>query len=474
MTTNPERQTMGAFSKIMAGIRRLRIRMLYNRSFYSKARSLSMKELASIPNHNFAVDIILRSFYNEQNWSEVISFSELHPSRNSNHLSSKAESKLFAQNGFEDAKPKINSHQIWDSENLLSNWYQEENRLWFRYPKGWVFWDMPNEFSLIKTHESLLNLAMNILLQPLGIRQQFELKGARPFGKNAGLAYSGGVDSTAAAILLPQDTILSYHHRTFPSELNHELAERLFDMWEQEHGRSILRVPSNHELIRTSVGMPTGFSTDFAAGVHLVLLSDALDLGTIAFGTPIDNTWLLKGAKFRDFSESTYWVRWKKYFSQAGLHLEFPINHISEAGAMKICKKNGYMDYINSCLRGDGVNGCGKCWKCFNKNGPLGRKIQFDSHEIQTFLSKSPMPTAQHALWAIQVQKLEQRVPHLASQLRNPLTWWEGYYPPGLDLIGQRWRAEIETNTKKFLQPMVSSAQLEKVDIYPQYSHSAP
>ena len=72
------------------------------------------------------------------------------------------------------------------------------------------------------------------------------------------------------------------------------------------------------------------------------------------------------------------------------------------------------------------------------------------------------------------VQKLEQRAPHLASQLRNPLTWWEGYYPSGLDLIGEHWRAEIESNTKKFLQPMVSSAQLEKVDIYPQYSHSAP
>ncbi len=71
------------------------------------------------------------------------------------------------------------------------------------------------------------------------------------------------------------------------------------------HGREVFQVPSNHELLRTTWGKPVGFSTDFAAAVHLILLADVLDLGTIALGTPIDNTWLAKGKNLDNFLNQT-------------------------------------------------------------------------------------------------------------------------------------------------------------------------
>ena len=120
--------------------------------------------------------------------------------------------------------------------------------------------------------------------------------------------------------------------------------------WRKKYDQEILIVPSNHERIRASYGKQIGFSTDLAAGVHLILLSDTLNLSSIAFGTPIDNTWLAKGKKFRDFSQSKYWTKWKARFRSVGLELEFPINHISEAGAMKICQESGIIDDINSMI----------------------------------------------------------------------------------------------------------------------------
>ena len=314
---------------------------------------------------------------------------------------------------------------------------------------------------------------MNVLLKPYGIQFETNECAQRPFGKNIGLSYSGGIDSTAAALLLPENTILAYHERSFPSSLSHDLASKVFNLWEQNFNRTVLRIPSNHEIIRSSVNLPVGFSTDFAAGVHLILLADFLDLSTICFGTPIDNTWLEKGATYRDFSSSSYWMRWRKRFNHAGLSLEFPINHISEAGAMKICQNTGFINAVNSCLRGDGDSGCGRCWKCFNKNGPLGREIDFDSREIQTYLNRIPMPTAMHALWSIKVQQFVPMVPQWSHQLSESLDWWEMYYPPGLDLVGDALRNEVEEKTKTFLEPMQQPYPLEKINLYPELASYA-
>ena len=177
---------------------------------------------------------------------------------------------------------------------------------------------------------------------------------------------------------------------------------------------------------------------------------------------------MVKGSKYRDFSNSNYWIRWKKYFSHAGLNLEFPINHISEAGALRVCQQSGFIDYINSCLRGSDGVGCGACWKCFNKNGPLGREIQFESKEIQKFLHGIPLRTGQHVLWSLQTQNLEDKVPHLQHFLGESLVWWERYYEPGLEIISTELRSVVEENTKKYLQPMGENAPIEKVDLYPQ------
>ena len=59
-------------------------------------------------------------------------------------------------------------------------------------------------------------------------------------------------------------------------------------------------------------------------------------------------------------------------------------------------------------MRTEGVR---ECWKCFHKNGPLGRPFNFNAKEIQVFLNRKIIPTAMHALWAIDTMGLEKSSP---------------------------------------------------------------
>ena len=300
----------------------------------------------------------------------------------------------------EQPKPKVPIQ--WSAEHMDANYSQEGSRVWFRYPEGYVFWDMPSDYELQSTHPALLCLTAEVLLSPWISSSKGPLPKGRTQGERASLSFSAGTDSTAAAAVMDDSTLLGYHRRSFNSMLDHRNAERLINHLNSTGEREVLSISSNHELIRTNHGKPVGFSTDFACASHLLLLADHFDLGAIGFGMPIDNTYLWKGRKFRKFEETQYYTYWTKRFAQAGLDLLFPIASISEAGALMIVKQTSWLEHLNSCMRGDGVNGCGRCWKCFHKNGPLGRPFDITSSEIQTFLNKRPMPTATHALWALQ------------------------------------------------------------------------
>ena len=444
--------------------RRWRIRRLYNQGNLEKARRLANHEIDG-PNHGFAIPLIVRALYNEEKWHELVAFVKHHPGSDTDDYCSRAKRKIIQIRELNEGPPMPNEKRDWDPKNLLSNWLQERQRLWLRHPNGWVHWDMPDDYSLVKTHPSLLHLAMQMLLGPwVPTTKQWSV-GPREPGKRLGLAYSGGVDSTAALLLLPDDTILAYHQRNFDSMLSHTLPMATFEAIKQRTGREVLCIPSNHERIRTYHGMVNGFSDAHAAGVHLVLLADHLDLAGIAFGTPIDNTWLKRGSVFRDFSTDLYWTKSRAMFAKAGLAYVLPINHISEAGALEVCRQSELADVVNSCLRGLGERWCGRCWKCFHKNGPLGREFDPTASEITTFLNTKPLRTAQHALWALRVQQLEHLAPHLAPLLESDLSWWVDIYPPGLELIDEPWRATVVQRSDAMLKRMTEPYPLESVHL---------
>lgn len=458
-------------------LRRTLMRRAYNSGRWKRARDLAYRIVNKPNEEKLARSVIIRSYWNEGNYPMVVELNREWDGE-FNHLLEKqgAGQKLFGPDGEAILSPKVlqwHSQQPspstfdceFDNSEISNNFYQEGHRVWMRHPHGWTFWDMPEGFQIEKTHRDLLRLVAEVLLYPFNrdSRQVFEK--SRQKGTASALSFSAGTDSTAAAMIMPEDAILGYHRRTVDSILDHRNAERLLSHFESK-GRVIADIPSNHELIRTYHYKQIGFSTDFACATHLILLSDFYDLGAIAFGMPLDNTYLWKGRKYRDFEKTDYFQYWSKRFADAGLDLLLPIAGISEAGCLLICEKSGIAPLMNSCLRGDGKNGCGQCWKCFHKNGPLGRDFNIMAREIQTFLNRTPLPTATHALWALKEMNLEEATPHLRKLLANDFSWWTKIYPLSDSLHPQDWKPQIKDRLLFYLDPMEEPYALETINLY--------
>jgi hypothetical protein len=457
-------------------IRRTLMRRAYNKRQWLKSRAYAYRLIHLPEEQALARSIIIRSYWNEGFYEKVVELNSLWDNqfqelseRSTYELAKKSPHNLNVHHprilSLHSDQPKPNQQNfIWDSNDMTRNFIQEGNRLWMLHPNGWTHWDMPEEFSLSSTHPALLILTAEVLLSPWIQTTKSAFPSNRTKGSRASLAFSAGIDSTAALFVMPQDTILGYHRRNFPSILDHRNATRLLNHLEETHEMSIIDVSSNHELLRTYDYKQIGFSTDFASASHLILLADTYNIGAIAFGMVLDNTWLRKGRKFRDFPRTHYFRYWKKRFSDAGIDLLFPLGGVSEAGAMKICEESGILSFVNSCLRGNGNSGCGKCWKCFHKNGPFGRPFDINAKEIQTFLQRRPLPTATHALWALKQMNLESYAPDLSHLMAEDLSWWTSFYPPAKEILPARWRDGITQKIEAYLDAMEKPYALELVN----------
>ena len=458
--------------------RRVLMRRAYNAGRYEQARRHARLLLGKQKEAELARSVIVRSYWNEHAYDALIQVgSEWEDNVSKSYVALAREHRMSSSSGkmltpmkksrlerLRGAQPGPQLRVKWNPDNIPSNFFQEGHRLWFRYPQGYVYWDMPVSFVLSSTHPSLLSLAAETLLYPWESATRAPFSSTRAMGEQASLSFSAGTDSTAAALVMPDDTLLGYHRRSFDSMLDHRNAERLIGYLNDSGEREVLQIESNHELIRTHHEKPVGFSSDFACAVHLILLADHYNLGAIGFGMPIDNTYLWKGRKFRKFEETQYYTYWTKRFAQAGLDLLFPISSISEAGALMVVKASPWLEHLNSCMRGDGVKGCGRCWKCFHKNGPLGRPFDIKAHEIQTYLNKRPMPTATHALWALQTMGHQDELPDMAHLFEKDFSWWAKVYPPGFDLLPERWRDSIEATIRAALPVMPEPYALHDVN----------
>ena len=347
----------------------------------------------------------------------------------------------------------------------LADWSQEKRRLWLAHDDWRVHWDMPARWSLEKTHPDLLKLAEWVLLDPWvpGIIEGHEW--TRGPGKRPGLSFSGGIESTAAMMLMPRNTVISYMERDFESMLKHDNAHRFINKLHQLLIRRVHIVRSNHERIRTHWGKQIGFSTDLACAVHLILLADRYDLDSIAVGMPIDNSWLAGGRKFRDFPDCGWCRKWLPPFAAAGLEVNLAVNMISQAGCLEVVKAHRLEDWAQSCLRAPAGETCGRCWKCFFKNSLLGHEIDVTSIEISEFSATDPLKTAAMVLYATKQTGMFAELPQLERFAGVDMSWFDGIYEPGFDLLPDKYRAGIESALRHLLSVMPEPNPLERTNL---------
>ena len=355
--------------------------------------------------------------------------------------------------------------QLLTDDRQRWSWEAKGKRLILNCEEGVVQWKLPFRPAKSGIHSDLLMVATQALLSPW---HKDLLEGWTPTrrrGNKVGLAFSGGIDSTAAMLLLPNDAVLAYHRRSYKSLLKHHGVTRLFRHLNKS-GRKVQIIPSNHEILRQYHGLSNGFSTDVASAVHLILTADHFDLGGIAFGMPIDNTYLWHGHRWRDFSASGWWKLWAPLMSSVGLDIVLPIGGISQASTVRLVQEAGLGDVVSSCLRAP-FPGCGKCWKCFHKHTLLGREVDYEAQEIQTFLAKRPIKTATHVLWWINEHDRWDLIPDLMHLKEHDLSAWTTHYAPAFDLLPDWIRDHVQQAVERIIPRMPDDAALIGQDLFP-------
>lgn len=344
-----------------------------------------------------------------------------------------------------------------------TKWMQNGPLVTFNSPDGVIDFVVPQTFSLARTSRSLLWLVETVLLSPWHEIYSNDWVPIRRPGNKAGLSFSGGLDSTAALCLMPDNSTLFYMERNFESMIQHENAH-FFAAELRNEGRNVVIVPSNHEKIRTNHGKNPGFSTDYACMAHLILLADHYDLDAAATGMPLENTYFFHGSRVRDFAKTRFWERHSPIFAYIGLPLYQPVAGCSEILTSKIVDQSRYRHLSSSCLRSSTVGEkCEVCWKCFRKNifNNLPWKM---SSEISKFLKKRPLKQGIATLYALQImKKTDEIIPEEATDLipllDHDLEFLNHYWAPYLNLLPKKYKQYTQTRINTYSTPM-------KIDLY--------
>ena len=130
------------------------------------------------------------------------------------------------------------------------------------------------------------------------------------------------------------------------------------------------------------------------------------------------------------------------------------------------CGDGNLGEIVSSCLRAKHP-GCGRCWKCFHKNGMLGHPYDINSREIQKFLNQRPVRTSTHALWWVNQQNHWDQLPDLLHLKEKDFSWWIQYYPPAFELLPEWIRSEIQTKIESMIEPIPQDSPFHSWNLFP-------
>lgn len=354
---------------------------------------------------------------------------------------------------------------------------------------------MPDDWNLEKIHPDVLALVAILIAYPfldegievpIGVSKSFHdlfsletQKFIYPIDKylsprNApndsipGLAYSGGVDSTAALSLLPNNTACFFLDRILPRELEGKLnlhdKQSVYDAYEylRKKGRQEYKIKTDLEYIRS----PRGFPVEFSTTIPALLLSDYVGIDSVATGTIMEHQFI---EHYINFPSRQYSVNWSNIFAGVEIFLNQVTVGISEVGAMKIVLNSEYNSLTNSCLKGKGSTPCLKCDKCFRKKllemTLLKQHISDDilndlflSTEARTMIKKLPISVENVITYITSHYDGNHKLMNLLKiRTRGDIldtNWMEKWYAPSKELIADKYCDHIEREIRKHLEFM--------------------
>jgi hypothetical protein len=301
----------------------------------------------------------------------------------------------------------------------------------------------------------------------------------QPLTSTPMLAFSGGVDSTAALSVMPKNTISIFMDRPMRGKsLYNPQAAHYSVKSLREIGYHTESVQCDLEYVRH----PVGFPTDLSNGVPGIMLADYFKASSIAFGTVLESAYGIGHERYKDYPIGAHYTFYSTLFNAVGLHLSMPMAGVSEVGTAMIVEKSPIGFVAQSCIRGTMNKPCLKCWKCFRKS-TLGRALYLDSGSsasISSLLSKEvnskllDYPISHENVIAFSMRRypreennsddlrildtLLQRVKGLPKL--DFLTRW---YMPSQILVHSAWREDFKQKIFEFLEvmPPKESSEIE-------------
>lgn len=328
---------------------------------------------------------------------------------------------------------------------------QEEQNLFISHKGVTAWYEMPYGFDIDNVSYDLKVLALTLIFYPWDQNFYNHTYTRESSGDRIGMAYSGGADSTAMAYLLPPEKTVPFHHLRIPTTPtvfrsdNQEKAVQEFN--KKSPLRNVIVIPSTFEDARIASGKPPGFMNDFSFFAPMVLMADEYNIGYLAQGRLLENSWLQGGKYYQDWLETPFYLRYFNIFERANIPLYLPITTITEAITTKICDVEGI--YNSPCMRGvDGVP-CMNCLKCFRKELIRGNLIDYQHPgEIMAFLKKRPLKQASGLIYGMNKHGFD--IPEIKEYVDLPVDWMDYYYEETFRGIPEEFIEDLKMRLNKY------------------------
>ncbi len=287
-----------------------------------------------------------------------------------------------------------------------------------------------------------------------------------------GLCFSGGVDSTAAVILLPRETAVVFLERierpgqSSKSMYKKDAAVRATEVLRQ-CGRDALSVQTDMEYTRD----PVGFMNDGTMATPLMLLADWLRLDGIAYGLIFESSYLNKGFKFREYKQIDHWKRYGGDAAACDLPWHLITAGLSEVVTSRLVLESPFQQIAQSCIRGTFGQPCMDCWKCFRKSlleaALLGEPVPsalldkyFQMREAAKKLKEVPIKHENVMMYILQKYRGSNR--HMLDLHRElgveglDLDWMERWFTDSREVLSERYAQHGEAAITQLMEPMTA------------------
>ena len=280
-----------------------------------------------------------------------------------------------------------------------------------------------------------------------------------------GLAFSGGADSTACLLTMPENSLSVFMDRPLrkKTSLYNKSAAYATIEHAQEIGFEVLKVSCDVEYMRS----PLGFPTDLVPSIPLIAIASQQNIDSISFGTVMESAYRIGHEKARDYASSHHYRLWGHFFAAVGLPLYLPVAGVSEVGTSKIVFESSFHRFTRSCIRGSWPQSCENCWKCFRKT-MIDTKFIHQSieeeylhsglkiREVQNKLKAWPVSHENVLAWTLQGShgRLAELLGSRLEGTGRDLSYLESYYPPSLDLLPPQYQAITKVKLQSFLPAM--------------------